>query len=141
MKYALLSVYDKKGISDFAKVLEKNDYKIISTGGTYEELKKNGVDVVPIEEITGNPRDSFDGRMKTISFQAEGGILFDRTNPSHVDQAKALGIKSIDIVVCNLYPFERTVANPDVALDDAVENIDVGVPQWCGPQQKTSRTY
>ncbi|MEK7188317.1 MAG: hypothetical protein AAB685_00510, partial [Patescibacteria group bacterium] len=82
---------------------------------------------VPIEEVTGTP-ESFDGRMKTISFQIEGGILFDRSNLSHVEQAQALGVKPIDIVVANLYPFERTVANPDVALEDAVENIDVGGP-------------
>ena len=112
-KFALLSVYDKSGISDFAKTLTDLGYEIISTGGTYEALKKEGVEVIPIEKITGNPRDSFDGRIKTISFQIEGGILFDRKNPSHVEQAKKLGIPQIDIVVCNLYP---------------TENIDVGGP-------------
>ena len=118
-RYALLSVFDKKGISDFAKILIKAGYKIISTGGTYEELKKNGVEVTPIEEITGNLRDSFDGRMKTISFQIEGGILFDRKNQKHVMEAKKLGIPQIDIVVCNFYPFEE---------DPGVETIDVGGP-------------
>lgn len=117
MKYALLSVYDKNGISDFAKVLVKNGYSIISTGGTYETLKKDGIEVTPIEEITGNPRDSFDGRMKTISFQIESGILFDRKNKSHIEQAEKLKIPRIDIVVCNLYPFEE---NP------GIETIDVG---------------
>lgn len=119
MKYALLSVYDKSGISDFAKVLVKNGYKIISTGGTLESLKKDETDVIPIEEITENPRDSFDGRMKTISFQIEGGILFDRKNKSHVEQAEKLKIPQIDIVVCNLYPFEQK---------PGTENIDVGGP-------------
>lgn len=119
MKYALLSVYDKSGISDFAKVLVKNGYTIISTGGTYEVLKKDGIDVTPIEEITGNPRDSFDGRMKTISFQIESGILFDRKNSKHVEEAAKLGIPQIDVVVCNLYPFEQK---------PSTENIDVGGP-------------
>lgn len=119
MKFALLSVYDKSGISDFAKVLVKAGYKIIATGGTYEVLKKNGINVIPIEEITGNPRDSFDGRMKTISFQIESGILFDRKNKSHIDQAEKLNTPQIDIVVCNLYPFEEK---------QTVENIDVGGP-------------
>lgn len=118
-RYALISVFDKSGISDFAKVLEKKGYKIISTGGTYDTLKKDGIDVTPIEEITGNPRDSFDGRMKTISFQIESGILFDRKNPKHVLEAKQLDIPQIDIVVCNLYPFEQK---------PGVETIDVGGP-------------
>ncbi len=118
-KYALVSVYDKSGISDFAKTLIKNGYTIISTGGTYEQLKKDSIDVTPIEEITGNPRDSFDGRMKTISFQVESGILYDRKNSKHIEEAKKLNIPQIDVVVCNLYPFEE---NP------SVENIDVGGP-------------
>ena len=118
-RYALISVFDKNGISDFAKVLIKSGYKIISTGGTYETLKKDGIDVTPIEEITGNPRDSFDGRMKTISFQIESGILYDRKNPKHVKEAKKLGVPQIDIVVCNLYPFEEK---------PGVDNIDVGGP-------------
>ncbi len=117
MKYALLSVYDKSGISDFAKVLVKSGYQIISTGGTYEALKKDGIEVTPIDEITGNPRDSFDGRIKTISFQIESGILYDRNNPEHVKQAEELNIPQIDMVVCNLYPFEQK---------PGVETIDVG---------------
>ena len=127
MKYALLSVYDKKGISDFAKVLEKCGYSIISTGGTYEVLKKDGIEVMPIEEITGNPRNSFDGRMKTISFQIESGILFDRKNPKHVEEAKKLNVPQIDIVVCNLYPFEEKSAVHS-SSKPSVENIDVGGP-------------
>lgn len=118
-RFALLSVSDKKKIVSFAKVLIKLGYKIISTGGTSKVLKESGISVIPIEEITGNPRDSFDGRMKSISFQIEGGILFDRNNPKHVEQAKKLGVPQINIVVCNLYPFEQ---NP------SIENIDVGGP-------------
>lgn len=126
-KYALISVYDKTGIVDFAKQVEELGYKIISTGGTAKALTENGVKVVPIQEITGNP-ESFDGRMKTISFQIESGILFDRSNPSHQKQAYELNIKPIDIVVCNLYPFEKTIEDPNVKLEDAIENIDVGGP-------------
>ena len=118
-KFALLSVSNKEKISEFAKVLISLGFKIISTGGTFETLKKDGIDVIPIEDITGNPRDLFDGRMKSISFAVESGILFDRNNQSHVKQAKELGIPQIDIVVCNLYPFEEK---------PSVENIDVGGP-------------
>lgn len=118
-KFALLSVYDKTGIFEFAKVLVKTGYKIIATGGTFNALKKDGIKVIPIEEITSNPRDSFDGRMKTISFEIESGILYDRGNSSHVKQANDLNIPQIDIVVCNLYPFEKT---------PSIENIDVGGP-------------
>lgn len=126
-KYALLSVFDKAGIAGFARTLDHLGYRIISTGGTAKALTDEGIDVVPVQDVTGNP-ESFDGRMKTISFQIESGILYDRTNPSHVKQAKDLGIKKIDLVVCNLYPFEQTVQSPNVKLDQAVENIDVGGP-------------
>jgi phosphoribosylaminoimidazolecarboxamide formyltransferase/IMP cyclohydrolase len=117
-KYALLSVFDKTGIVEFASALQKQGYQIISTGGTAKELKNNSIPIVPISSITGEP-ESFDGRMKTISFQIESGILFDRSKPDHVIQAKKLGIKTIDIVVCNLYPFEKK---------NSIENIDVGGP-------------
>lgn len=126
-KYALLSVYDKAGIAGFARTLDALGYRIISAGGTEKALRDVGIDVVPVQDITGNP-ESFDGRMKTISFQIESGILYDRTNPSHVQQAKDLGIRKIDLVACNLYPFEQTVQNPNVKLDQAVESIDVGGP-------------
>ncbi len=117
-KYALLSVFDKTGIADFAKQITSLGYKIISTGGTAKHLTENGVQIIPIQDITGN-QESFDGRMKTISFQIESGILYDRSNPSHAKQAKTLGIKPIDIVVCNVYPFEQK---------QSIENIDVGGP-------------
>lgn len=118
-RFALLSVYDKTGIVDLAKVLEKIGYTIISTGGTFDVLRKEGIEVTPIDEITGNPRDSFDGRMKTISFQIESGILFDRKNPKHISEAKNLKVPQIDMVVCNLYPFEER---------PGIETIDVGGP-------------
>src|SRR3990167_4065208 len=94
-KFALLSVFDKTGIVDFAKKLIDLNYKIISTGGTAKTLTDVGLKIIPIQEITGNP-ESFDGRMKTISFQIESGILFDRKNPRHINEAKKLKIKNID---------------------------------------------
>src|SRR3990167_6744155 len=112
-KYALLSVYDKTNIVNLAKELIKQGYEIISTGGTDKLLTQAKIKVTPIEKITGNPKESFDGRIKTISFQIESGILFDRKNPKHVEEAKKLNIPQIDVVVCNIYP---------------VENIDVGGP-------------
>src|SRR5579864_5010150 len=107
-KYALISVFDKTGIADLAKQISKSGYKIITTGGTAKVLSDNKIPFVPIQEITGNP-ESFDGRMKTISFQIESGILFDRENKKHISEAEKLNIKPIDIVVCNLYPFEQTI--------------------------------
>ena len=126
-KYALLSVSNKAGIVEFAKTLERLGFKIISTGGTAKTLEDQGIEVVPIQDVTGNP-ESFDGRMKTISFQIESGILYDRKNPSHRKQAKSLGVKDIDLVVCNLYPFEETVKKKDIPLEQAIESIDVGGP-------------
>ncbi len=126
-KYALLSVSNKTGIVDLAKKLRALGYSIISTGGTAKALTEQGIQITPVQEITNDP-ESFDGRMKTISFEIESGILFDRSNASHVEQAKSLNIKPIDIVVCNLYPFEKTIAQKNVSLKNAVENIDVGGP-------------
>lgn len=117
-KYALISVFDKTGIIEFAGFLIKQNYEIISTGGTAKALKDNKIPITDIEKITGNP-ESFDGRMKTISFPLESGILFDRSNKSHVLQAKKLNVKPIDMVVCNFYAFEK---NP------GIEMIDIGGP-------------
>jgi phosphoribosylaminoimidazolecarboxamide formyltransferase/IMP cyclohydrolase len=126
-KYALLSVWNKSGIVEFAKEISAIGFQIISSGGTAKVLNQAGIKVIPIQDVTGNP-ESFDGRMKTISYQVEGGILFDRTNPSHVKQAKELAVKEIDLVVCNLYPFEQTIQDPKVEMTQAIESIDVGGP-------------
>ncbi len=124
-KYALISVYDKTGVVDFAKNLLPLGYKIISTGGTAKILTENKIATIPIQKITGNP-ERFDGRMKTISFQIESGILFDRKNKKHIEEARKLKIKPIDIVACNFYPFEDIEKSK--LIDDAIENIDVGGP-------------
>ncbi len=116
--YALISVFDKKGVVDLAKTFAQKNISIISTGGTAKELQKNGIDIIPIEEITGSP-ESFDGRMKSISFQVASGILFDRKNETHKKDAEKLTIPHIEYVVCNFYDFWK---NP------GIEMIDVGGP-------------
>lgn len=126
-KYALISVADKTDIVPFAKAIVKAGYEIISTGGTAKTLQEANIKFTPIQEITGNP-ESFDGRMKTISFQIESALLYDRKNPQHLKEAKKLQIKQIDIVVNNLYPFEKTIADKKVTYKKAIENIDVGGP-------------
>ena len=126
-KYALISVSDKTTIVPFAQEISKAGYEIISTGGTARVLHEAKIKYIPIQEITGNP-ESFDGRMKTISFQIESALLYDRTNPQHLKEAQKLKIKQIDIVVCNLYPFEKTIADKKVSYKTAIENIDIGGP-------------
>ena len=126
-RYALISVSDKTGVVGLAKIIDRAGYRIISTGGTAKALTDDGLPVIPIQEITGTP-ESFEGRMKTISFRIEGGILFDRTKTSQVKEAEKLGVPQIDLVVANLYPFEKTVADPNTTYDEATEQIDVGGP-------------
>ena len=116
--YALISVFDKTGIVEFAKELKSLGYSLISTGGTAKLLKDSNIEVTPVEEITGTP-EMLDGRIKTISMQIEGSLLVDRSNPEHVKQAEKFGLLNIEIVVCNLYPFEQK---------NEIENIDVGGP-------------
>jgi len=126
MKYALISVYDKSDVADFAKKLQGLGYTIISTGGTAKILQKEKVPVISVEKITGNP-ESFDGRVKTISFQIESGILYDRKKTKHIKEAADLKIPKIDIVVCNFYPFDKVVSDK-TKIGKAIENIDVGGP-------------
>jgi phosphoribosylaminoimidazolecarboxamide formyltransferase/IMP cyclohydrolase len=117
-RYALISVYNKDGIENLAKILVEKGVKIISTGGTAEYLEKHDISITPIEKITNSP-ESFDGRMKTISFQIASGILFDRKNQTHQKDAEQLNIPRIDYVVCNFYPFWDK---------PGIEMIDVGGP-------------
>ncbi len=126
-KRVLISVWDKTGIVDFAKDLNELGQEIISTGGTAKALKDAKTKVIPIEKVTNNP-EAFDGRMKTISFQIEGALLFNRENLKHKREAKKLSIQPIDMVVCNLYPFERVIKQKKCTLKEAVENIDIGGP-------------
>jgi len=128
IKRALIAVYDKTGIADFAKSLvEEFGIEIISTGGTARHLKEAGVPVTMVEEVTGFP-EMLDGRVKTLHPKIHAGILADRDNPDHMRQLEEQGIKPIDMVVVNLYPFEKTIAKPDCTFDEAIEMIDIGGP-------------
>jgi phosphoribosylaminoimidazolecarboxamide formyltransferase/IMP cyclohydrolase len=124
---ALLSVSDKSGIEELARRLEAAGVEIISSGGTAKALRDAGIQVIPVPEVTGAP-EILDGRVKTLHPKIHGGILADRRKPGHLEQLQEQGIGAIDLVVCNLYPFGRTVADPDVTEDDAVEQIDIGGP-------------
>jgi len=129
IKTAIISVSDKTGVVEFARYLKNKGVSLISTGGTAKVLQENGIDIIPISKITGNSKDDyFDGRMKTISFNYESALLYKRDNPEHVNQAKELGIPQIDLVVCNLYPFEKITAKEGITVQEAIENIDIGGP-------------
>ncbi|TET38513.1 MAG: bifunctional phosphoribosylaminoimidazolecarboxamide formyltransferase/IMP cyclohydrolase [Planctomycetota bacterium] len=125
----VMSVSDKSGIVELAKFMQERGVTIISTGGTGKLLLENGVRVTAIREVTGNEHDDyFDGRMKTLSFNYESALLYKRDNAKHVAQAKELGVPKIDMVVCNLYPFEKVTCDPECTTDTAIENIDIGGP-------------
>lgn len=127
-KYALISVYKKDGILDFASKLNKDfGYEILSTGGTAELLRKNNVPVTEVSELTKFP-EMLDGRVKTLHPAVHGGLLARRDKPEHMETIKNNGINPIDIVVINLYPFEEVTSNPNVSLEEAIENIDIGGP-------------
>ncbi|MFZ1219682.1 MAG: bifunctional phosphoribosylaminoimidazolecarboxamide formyltransferase/IMP cyclohydrolase [Chthoniobacterales bacterium] len=124
---ALISVSDKKGVASFARALEKKGVDIISTGGTADLLRKEGVPVRDISSFTDFP-EVLEGRVKTLHPRVHGGLLFKRGNPLHEKQAKECGFQPIDLVVVNLYPFEATVQKPGVTLPEAIEQIDIGGP-------------
>jgi phosphoribosylaminoimidazolecarboxamide formyltransferase/IMP cyclohydrolase len=127
IKRALISVSDKTGLAQFAKSLQAMGVEILSTGGTAKALREAGVTVRDVGDFTGFP-EIMDGRVKTLHPKVHGGILARRDLPSHVQQMKENGLEPIDLVVVNLYPFEKTVANPDVSFDEAIQNIDIGGP-------------
>lgn len=124
---ALLSVSDKAGLVPFAQTLAKAGVELISTGGTAHALRAAGLAVKDISEHTGFP-EMMDGRVKTLHPKVHGGLLYIRGNPGHEEAARQHNIAPIDLVVVNLYPFEQTVAKPNVALHEAIENIDIGGP-------------
>jgi phosphoribosylaminoimidazolecarboxamide formyltransferase / IMP cyclohydrolase len=124
---ALLSVSDKTGLVDFARVLAGLGVELISTGGTRDALLKAGLAVKDVSEITNFP-EMLDGRVKTLQPFVHGGILAKRDDAKHAQTLKEHGIKPIDLVVCNLYPFESTVARPGVPIHEVIENIDIGGP-------------
>ncbi len=126
-RFALLSVSDKKGLDKFGKGLQALGFKIISSGGTAKYLKKAGVKVVEVSELTKYPH-MLDGRVKTLHPIIHGGILADQTNPRHMKELAKYKINPFQIVVCNLYPFEQTISKDGCTQEDAIENIDIGGP-------------
>ena len=124
---ALISVSDKRGVIELAKGLDELGVEIISTGGTAKKIREAGIAVKDVSDITGFP-ECLDGRVKTLHPNVHAGILAMRGNPDHMKQIADLGVDTIDFVFINLYPFRETIAKPDVELEDAIENIDIGGP-------------
>jgi len=126
-KRALISVYDKTGLERFARELASLGYEIVSSGGTAGHLREKGIDVIDVSDVTGFP-EMLDGRVKTLHPRIHAGILACRHIPAHMEKLKQNDIAPIDLVIVNLYPFEQTVAKPDVTEEQAIENIDIGGP-------------
>jgi phosphoribosylaminoimidazolecarboxamide formyltransferase / IMP cyclohydrolase len=124
---AILSVTDKTGLVDFARKLSALGVELISTGGTAKLLRESGITVKDISELTGFP-EMLDGRVKTLHPKVHGGILHRREDPKHVAAVAEHGIAPIDMVVVNLYAFEKTAAKPGVPFEELIENIDIGGP-------------
>src|SRR5258706_5105658 len=124
---ALLSVTDKTGLAEFAGQLAGMGVELISTGGTAKLLRDSGIAVKDISELTGFP-EMLDGRVKTLHPKVHGGILHRRENPAHTAAIAEHGIQPIDMVVVNLYAFEKTAAKPGVVFEELIENIDIGGP-------------
>ena len=135
---AIVSVTDKTGVVDFVKALAAFGIQILSTGGTAKALREGGLAVTDISAYTGFP-EMLDGRVKTLHPKVHGGLLGVRDNPEHVKVMKEHGILNIDMVVINLYRFEKTVAAQGVTLEDAVENIDIGGPAMLRSAAKNYR--
>src|SRR5258707_7202359 len=124
---ALISVSDKTGLVDLARRLSRHSIEIISTGGTAKLLKAAGLAVRDISDVTGFP-EMLDGRVKTLHPNIHAGILAVRDSPQHAQTLREHKIQGIDLVVCNLYPFEETLAKPGSTQEEIIENIDIGGP-------------
>lgn len=127
VRRALVSVYDKTGIADFARRLVNLDIELLSTGGTAAALRDEGLPVTDVSDVTGVP-EVLSGRVKTLHPAIHAGLLARRSRPADQAALEEHGFAPIDLVVCNLYPFESVVAEPDTTLDDAMENVDIGGP-------------
>lgn len=148
VRTALLSVSNKDGIVEFGKELQNLGVKIYSTGGTAALLEKNGIEVTKVADLTGFP-EIMDGRVKTLHPAVHAGLLADRGNEKHMKRLKRHNMTPIDLLVINLYPFEKTIANPKALHEEVIENIDIGGPamlrsaaknyQWCLPLVKPVR--
>lgn len=124
---ALISVTDKSGVVKFASDLHVFGVEILSTGGTAKTIAASGIKIKEVSEFTGFP-EMLDGRVKTLHPKVHGGILGIRSNPDHAEAMKKHGIEPIDMVVVNLYAFEKTIEDPSCSLANAIENIDIGGP-------------
>ncbi len=131
VKTALISVSDKDGIVDFSKKLSKLGIDILSTGGTANILRKAKLKIIDVSEVTGFP-EMLDGRLKTLHPFIHGGILAKRKEKKHMDTLKKHGIGTIDLVVCNLYPFEDTIKKPKVGIKEIIENIEYRIQNTGG---------
>ena len=127
IKTALISVWDKTDIIEFAQFLVKHNIQILSTGGTKKVLEKNNIDVTPISEIT-NQKEVMDGRVKTLDPKIFGGILADRSNKNHIDDLEKMNSFCIDLVIVNLYPFKSEAIDKNLKISDSIEFIDIGGP-------------
>jgi len=135
---AILSVSDKTGILDLARALRAKGVEILSTGGTAQHLIDGGVDVTPIAKWSGAP-EILGGRVKTLTPKVFGAILHDRSKPEHLADCERLNIPPVDLVVVNLYPFEATIANEGVTVDEAIEQIDIGGPSMLRASAKNHK--
>src|SRR5688572_6815590 len=125
-KYAIISVTDKTGVSEFAKGLAARGFSILSTGGTAAHLRASGIEITPISEYTGQ-QEILGGRVKTLHPKIHAGLLGDMTDDGHVAEMMANGISPIGVLAVNLYPFENTVKS-GAGREDQIENIDIGGP-------------
>ena len=139
IKRALISVSDKSGLDELVKVLNEFGVEIISTGGTEKQIKQLGGSVRSVSDLTGFP-EMLDGRVKTLHPKIHGGLLALRENKAHLEQSAEQSIEFIDMVVVNLYPFEKTVSDPDVSIEQAIENIDIGGPSMLRSAAKNSQS-
>ncbi len=127
VRRALVSVSDKTGVVDFARGLASQGVEILSTGGTASAIREAGIEVTDVSEFTGQA-EILDGRVKTLHPRLHAAILARRSLPEHLDVLEAEAIEPIDLVCVNLYPFEKTIADPEVTPRQAIENIDIGGP-------------
>ena len=138
IKRVLISVYDKTNLLEIANALSQRGVEILSTGGTARHLRDAGINILDVSDYTGFP-EMLEGRVKTLHPKIHGGLLADWDNAEHTAQAETHGVTAIDMVICNLYPFEATVAKPDVTLPEAIENIDIGGPTMIRAAAKNYR--
>lgn len=138
IKRAIISLTDKSGIEDFAVQLSQLGVEILSTGGTAKKLREHGLAVIDVADFTGFP-EMLDGRVKTLHPMVHGGILAQRHNPDHQQQMDSHGLKPIDLIVVNLYAFDKATADSSCTVAHAIENIDIGGPTMLRAAAKNYR--